>query len=171
VLCGTTCRLVWFVFVGIGGPLGSSRRWRIGFSHMAPLWMRVTLNSIFYYTSFCTHPTVESWLPRIVVSEVVCFKGCISRCALKSSGVWEATHLFTSGLPSGVTLKGVFYNTFSCMHQTVFSWLPRVMSVHRCIEFHMTRSVMLIVDVLSHNQIYEEDAVLMGMKHPTYIIR
>jgi hypothetical protein len=42
----------------------------------------------------------------------VTFKGCISRCAVKSSGVWEATHLFTSRLPPGVTLNGVFYNTF-----------------------------------------------------------
>ena len=30
---------------------------------------------------------------------------------VKSSGVWEATHLFTSGLPPRVTLNGVFYNT------------------------------------------------------------
>jgi hypothetical protein len=35
----------------------------------------VTLNGIFYYTSFCTHSTVGYWLPRIVVGEVVCFKG------------------------------------------------------------------------------------------------
>jgi len=28
---------------------------------------------------------------------------------VKSSGVWEATHLFTSGLPPGVTLNGIFY--------------------------------------------------------------
>jgi hypothetical protein len=77
-------------------------------------------------------------LSSVVVSEVVCFKGCISRCVVKSSGVWEATHLFTSGLPPGVTLNGVFYNMSSCTHRTVCSWLPRVMSGHRCIEFYMT---------------------------------
>ncbi len=180
VFCGTPHRLVWFVSVGIGGHLGSSRQWRSGFRHVAPWRMRVTLNSvcyntssckdppvgswlpssviseavcfkwciygcmvksffvwdatypftlgllpgftlngIFYYTSFCTHPTVGFWLPRIVVDEVVCFKGCISRCAVKSSGVWEATHLFTSGLHPGVTLNGVFYNMSSCTHWTV----------------------------------------------------
>jgi hypothetical protein len=99
----------------------------------------VTLNGVFFYTSFCTHPTVGYWLPRIVVDEVevVCFKGCISRCAVKSSGVWEATHPFTSGLPPGVTPNGVFYNMPSCMHQKGCSWLPRFMSGHRCIEFYM----------------------------------
>jgi hypothetical protein len=97
----------------------------------------VMLNGVFYYTSFCTNPTVGSWLPRIVVGEVVCFKGCISRCAVKSSSVWEMTHPFTSGLPPEVTLNGVFYNTSSCTHQTVCSWLPRVMSGYSCIEFYM----------------------------------
>jgi hypothetical protein len=103
------------------------------------------------------------------VSEVVCFKGCISRCAVKSSGVWEATHPFISGLPPGDTLNGVFYDMSSCMHQTVFSWLPRVMSGHRCIEFYMARTVMFIVDVSSHNQIYGEHTISMGMKYPTFL--
>jgi hypothetical protein len=35
---------------------------------------------------------------------------------VKSSGVWEATHPFTSGLPPGVTLNSVFYNMSSCTH-------------------------------------------------------
>ncbi len=97
----------------------------------------VTFNDVFCYTTFCTHPTVSYWLPRIVVDEVVCFKGCISRCAVKSSSVWKATLPFTSRLPPGVTLNGVFYNTSSCTHQTVCSWLPRVMSGHRCIEVYI----------------------------------
>jgi hypothetical protein len=62
----------------------------------------VIFNGVFYYTSFCTHPTVGYRLPRIVVDEIVYF---ISRCMMKSSGVWEATHPFTSGLPPGVTLN------------------------------------------------------------------
>ncbi len=128
-----------------------------------------TFNGVFCYTSFCIHPTVGYLLPRIVVDEVVCFKGCISRCAVKSSGVWEVTHPFTSGLPLGVTLNGIFYNTSSCMHQTVFSWLPRVMSRHRCIEVYMAWTVVFIVDVLSHNQIYGEDVILMGVKSVTYL--
>ncbi len=123
-----------------------------------------------YYTSFCTQTTVGYWLPMIVVGEVVCFKGCISRCVVKSSGVWETTHSFTSGLPPGVMLNGVLYNTSSCMHRTVCSWLLRVMSGHRCIEIYMAWTVMFIVDVLSHNQIYGEDVILMGVKYPTYLI-
>ncbi len=113
--------------------------------------------------------TSYSWLlvARIMVDEVVCFKGCISRCVVKSFGVWEETHPFTSGLPPGIMLNGVFYDTSSCMHQTVCSWLPRVKSGHRCIEFYMAWTAMFIVDVLSHNQIYGEDVILMGMKYPT----
>ncbi len=107
-----------------------------------PFTLRVppgfTFNGLFCYTSFCTYPTVGYWLPRIVVDEVVCFNGCIYGCAVKSSGVWEATHPFTSGLPPGVTFNGIFYNASSCTHQTVCSWLPRVMSGHRCIEVYMT---------------------------------
>ncbi len=129
----------------------------------------VTFNGIFCYTSFCTHPTIGYWLLRIVVDEVVCFKGCISRCAVKSSGVWKATHPFASGLPPGVTLNGIFYNMFSCMHQADCSWLLRDMSGHRCIEVYMAWSVMFIVDVLSHNQIYGKDVILMGVKYATYL--
>ncbi len=58
---------------------------------------------------------VGSWLQRCVMSEGMCFKGCFSGCAVKSSGVWEATLPFTPGLPPGVTLNGVFYYTSSCM--------------------------------------------------------
>ncbi len=107
-----------------------------------------TFNGVFCYTSSCTHPTVGYWLSRIVVDVVVCFKGCISRCVVKSSGVWEATHPFASGLPPGVMLNGLFYNTSSCMHQAVCSWLPRVMSGHRCIEVYMAWTVMFIQVVL-----------------------
>ncbi len=49
-------------------------------------------------------------------------RGASQTCAVKSSGVWEATHLFTSGLPPRVTLNGVFYNT-SCQgyHNTMIN--------------------------------------------------
>jgi hypothetical protein len=43
-----------------------------------------------------------------------CFKGCISRKAVKSSIVLEATHQFISGLPPGDTLNGVIHNTIRC---------------------------------------------------------
>ncbi len=36
-----------------------------------------------------------------------CLKGCISRCAVKSSGIWEATLAFTSGLPPRGLLNGI----------------------------------------------------------------
>ncbi len=145
--------------------------WDVTYPFTLGLPPGVTLNGVFYYTSFCTHPTIGYWLPRIVVGEVVCFKGCISTCAVKSPGVWEVTHSFTSRLPPGVTLNGVFYTTSSCTHWKVCSWLPRVMSGHRCIEFYIAWTVILIVDVLSHNQIYGEDIILMGMKYPTYLIQ
>jgi hypothetical protein len=97
----------------------------------------VTFNGVFCYTSFCTHPTAGYWLPKNVVDEVVCFMGCISRCAVKSSGVWEVTHPFASGLLPGVTLNGIFYYTSSGTHQAVCSWLLRVMRGQRCIEVYM----------------------------------
>ncbi len=96
----------------------------------------VMLKGVFLNTPYCTHPTVGSWLQRCVMSEGMCFKGCISGCAVKSSGVWEATHPFTT-LPPGVMLNGVFYSTSSWTHSAVGSWLPRVMSGHRCIDFLM----------------------------------
>jgi hypothetical protein len=58
---------------------------------------------------------VGSWLQRCVVSEGMCFQGCISGCVVKSSGVWEVTLPFTAGLPPGVTLNSIFYYNFSCM--------------------------------------------------------
>jgi hypothetical protein len=61
----------------------------------------------------------------------MCFKGCVSGCAVKSSGVWEATHPFTPGLPPGIMLNSVFYYTSSYPNSAVGSWLPRVMSGHR----------------------------------------
>ena len=47
----------------------------------------------------------------IVIINVLCIKGCISRSEVKSSGVWEATQHITAGLPPRVTLDGVFQNT------------------------------------------------------------
>ncbi len=41
------------------------------------------------------------------------------------------------------------------------------MSGHRCIEVYMAWTVIFIVDVLSHNQIYGEDDILMGVKYAT----
>ena len=64
-----------------------------------------------------THNTIFMFMCRFQM----CLKGCISRCAMKSTGIWEATLAFTSGLPpcgslNGVTpvsLNGVTaYNTF-----------------------------------------------------------
>jgi hypothetical protein len=81
---------------------------------------------------------VGSWLQSCVISQGMCFKGwCISGCAVKSSGVWEATPSFASGLPPGVTLNGIFYYTSSCTHSAIGSWLPIVMSGHMCIDFLM----------------------------------
>ena len=59
----------------------------------------------------------HSWflVAKYVMSEGMCFKGCISGCAMKSSSVWEATLPFTPGLPTGVVLNGVFYYISSCM--------------------------------------------------------
>ncbi len=101
VFCGTPCRLVWFVFVGIGGHLGSSRWWRIEFRHVAPWRMHVTPNGIFFNTSSCKDPPVGFWLPSSVMSIVVCFKGCIFRWMVKSLGVWDTTYPFTLGLSPG----------------------------------------------------------------------
>ncbi len=49
------------------------------------------------------------WRIRIVLVAKwwMCLKGCISRCAVKSSGIWEATLAFTSGLPPRGLLNGV----------------------------------------------------------------
>ena len=44
---------------------------------------------------------------------VMCFRGCISTSAVKSSVVSEVTHPITSRLPPGVLLNGVFYNTMN----------------------------------------------------------
>ncbi len=80
---------------------------------------------------------VGSWLQRCVMSEGMCFKGCISRCAVKSSSVWKATHPFTTGLPPGVMLNGIFYYTSSLWTFT------------------------FIDHVLSHNQIYGEGGSIL----------
>ncbi len=89
VFCGMPSRLVWFVFVGICGHLGSSRQHRIEFRHVAPWWMRVMPNGIFFNTSSWKDPPVGFWLPSSVMSIVVCFKGCIYGWMVKSLGVWD----------------------------------------------------------------------------------
>jgi hypothetical protein len=65
-----------------------------------------------------------------------CFKGCVSRCAVKSSGVWGVTHPITSGLPPGGTLNGAFYNT-SFVYPT--SWQQRRMLQSRCFKGCISR--------------------------------
>ncbi len=54
-----------------------------------------------YGVDFCSLPNV------------MCFRGCISRSAVKSSVVLEGTHPITSRLPPGVLLNGTFYNTMN----------------------------------------------------------
>jgi hypothetical protein len=49
------------------------------------------------------------------MNEAMCFMGCISGYAVKSSGVWEATLPFTARFPPGVTLNGILYYTSSCI--------------------------------------------------------
>ncbi len=55
---------------------------------------------------------------------VMCFRGCISRSAVKSSVVLEVTHPITSRLPLGGLLNGNFYNT---MNGVDFRSLPSSM--------------------------------------------
>ena len=62
------------------------------------------------------HSTVNFFISE----EDSCFKGCISRNAVKSSVILEATRQFISGLPPGVTFDGVFHNTISSTHIKVF---------------------------------------------------
>jgi hypothetical protein len=50
------------------------------------------------------------------MSEDSCFKECISRNAVKSSTIVEATQQFISGLPPGGKLDGGFYNTIPFTH-------------------------------------------------------
>ncbi len=59
------------------------------------------------------------------------------------------------------------------LHSTASSirHLPACIEQHRCTELYIFWTVMFIVDVLSHNQIYGEDAILLGMKYSTYLIR
>ena len=61
----------------------------------------------------CGAHTYESFRidVSIVIINVLCIKGCISRSEVKSSGVWEMTQHITAGLPPRVTLDGVFQNT------------------------------------------------------------
>ena len=122
------------------------------FSHMAPQWMRVTLNGIFYNTSSCKDLPVGSWLPSSVMSEVVCFKQCIYGCTVKSLSVWDATHPFTLGLPLGVTFNGIFYYTSFCTHPTVGYWLPRiVVDEVVCFKGCISRCVVKSSSVLGSN--------------------
>jgi hypothetical protein len=64
-------RSIPFVYVGNSRNLGYSRRRRVRLMHVTPWRMK--------------------WM--------MCFKGCISGCVVKSSGVWEETLAFTSRLP------------------------------------------------------------------------
>ena len=94
-----TCRLILFVFCGMTRKFtlfvsrcncrkfSLSRRRRIRLMHMAPWRMRCKM----------------------------CFKGCISGCAVKSSGVWEATLAFTSRLPPRGSLNSV--TTYNIIHK------------------------------------------------------
>jgi len=90
-----------FVSVGYRGNLDSSRWRRTWFGHMAKYW----------------------------TSAGMCFEGCISRCAVKSSGVWEATQTFTPRLPPRGTLNGAFHNT-SCTR--CMSFVIVIVSVRHC---------------------------------------
>jgi hypothetical protein len=62
----------------------------------------------------------DSTINFFISEEDSCFKGCISRNAVKSSVISEATQQVISGLPPGVTLDGVFYNTIPSTHIKVF---------------------------------------------------
>ncbi len=44
---------------------------------------------------------------KLVCPLRMCLKGCISRCVVKSSDIWEATLAFTSGLAPCGLLNGV----------------------------------------------------------------
>ncbi len=79
---------------------------------MAPWRMPVTPNGVFFNTSYCKDPPVGSWLLSSVMSIVVCFKGCIYGCMVKSLGVLDATYPFTLGLPPGFTFNSVFCYTY-----------------------------------------------------------
>jgi hypothetical protein len=58
--------------------------------------------------SYGDHSTITFFISE----EDLCFKGCISRKAVKSSTIVEATQQFISGLPPGVTLDGVSTTLF-----------------------------------------------------------
>ncbi len=121
VFCGMPCRLVWFVFVGIGGHLGSSR-WRIiGFSHVAPRQMRVMLNGVFYNSSSCKDPPVGSWLPSSVMSDIVCFKFVHLR--MYSKVLWclgRDTSIHTQTSPRSYAQRRLLLHFF--LH-TSYSWI------------------------------------------------
>ncbi len=103
-------RFVWFVFMCTCSNLGPSWQWIIGFIHVAPRWMQGLSHPAHDFTdhthllinvAICVECCVcNMWtFCIVVVSEVLFFKGCISRSVVKSSGIWEATHSITSGLP------------------------------------------------------------------------
>ena len=79
MFCGMTCKFTFFVSRCNSRKLCYSSRWRVGILHMAPWQIR----------------------------RIMCFKGCIAGCVVKSSGVWEATLAFTYGLPPRGLLNGV----------------------------------------------------------------
>ncbi len=148
MFCHPRSRFVRFICICTCSDLGPSCRWSIGFIHVAPRWMRGLSHPAHDFTD-CTRLPINvaiciecccynMWTFCIVVmSEVLCFKGCISRSAVKSSGIWEATHPITSGLPPGVTLNGVFYNKSQITNSIHILWLPGRLGWHNCIESHM----------------------------------
>ena len=85
VFCGMTRKFTLFVSGCNCHKFCSYQRRKIILMHVAPWGMR--------------------WM--------MYFKGCISWCAVKSSGVWEATLAFTSRLPPRGLLNGVTTYNFS----------------------------------------------------------
>ncbi len=67
----------------------------------------------------------------------MCLKGCISRCAVKSSGIWEVTLAFTSRLPPRGLLNGVtavLLNGITAYTTIVMLMCPLRMCLKKCIS-------------------------------------
>ena len=71
------------------------------------LWIiSIALSSSDHPSSIQNHWSIQSGFPLSPQRHV--FQGCISRSAVKSSIVVEASHLITSRLPPGVLLNGIY---------------------------------------------------------------
>ena len=72
------------------------------------LWINsIALSSSNHPSSIQNHWSIRSWFPLSPQRHV--FQGCISRSAVKSSIVMEASHPITSRLiPPGVLLNGIY---------------------------------------------------------------